>query len=92
MTLERYTRPEMKNIWSDETKYQTWLQVEIEASQAWANLGLIPTEDVVALRENASFTVERILEIEKETIDEYSCPAPVFSIVISYQYYWIDLN
>lgn len=67
MTLERYTRPEMKNIWSDETKYQTWLQVEIEASQAWANLGLIPTEDVVALRENASFTVERILEIEKET-------------------------
>ena len=67
MTLERYTRPEMKNIWSDETKYQTWLQVEIEASQAWANLGLIPTEDVAALRENASFTVERILEIEKET-------------------------
>lgn len=67
MTLERYTRPEMKNIWSDETKYQTWLQVEIEACQAWANLGLIPTEDVAALRENATFTVERILEIEQET-------------------------
>ncbi len=67
MTLERYTRPEMKNIWSDETKYQTWLQVEIEASQAWANLGFIPTEDVAALRDNASFTVERILEIEQET-------------------------
>ena len=67
MTIARYTRPEMKEIWSDDTKYQTWLEVEIEACQAWANLGLIPQGDVDALRKNASFTVERILEIEEET-------------------------
>lgn len=67
MAIERYTRPEMKDIWSMETKYQTWLEVEIEASQAWANLGEIPQEDVDLIREKASFTVERILEIEEET-------------------------
>ena len=67
MTLERYTRPEMKDIWSLEKKYETWLEVEIEASQAWANLGDIPQEDIDKIRENASFTVERILEIEEET-------------------------
>lgn len=67
MTIARYTRPEMAQIWSDETKYNTWLQVEIEACQAWANLGLIPAQDVEALRRNASFTVDRILEIEQET-------------------------
>lgn len=67
MAIERYTRPEMKDIWSMDTKYQTWLEVEIEASQAWANLGEIPQEDVDLIREKASFTVERILEIEEET-------------------------
>lgn len=67
MTIARYTRPEMEEIWSDDTKYQTWLEVEIEACQAWANLGLIPQADVDALRKNASFSVERILEIEEET-------------------------
>lgn len=67
MTIERYTRPEMKDIWSLETKYQTWLDVEIEASQAWANLGEIPQEDVDLIRANASFTVDRVLEIEEET-------------------------
>lgn len=67
MIIARYTRPEMAQIWSDETKYNTWLQVEIEACQAWANLGLIPAQDVEALRRNASFTVDRILEIEQET-------------------------
>lgn len=67
MTIERYTRPEMKDIWSLETKYQTWLEVEIEASQAWANLGEIPQEDIDLIREKATFTVDRILEIEEET-------------------------
>ncbi len=67
MTIERYTRPEMKDIWSLEKKYETWLEVEVEACQAWANLDEIPQEDVDKIRQNASFTVERILEIEEET-------------------------
>lgn len=65
--IERYTRPEMKQLWSEENRYNTWLEVEILADEAWAELGEIPKEDVKKIRENASFDIERILEIEKET-------------------------
>lgn len=65
--IERYTRPEMGAIWTEENKYNAWLEVEILACEAWAEIGDIPKEDVVALRKNASFDVNRILEIEQET-------------------------
>lgn len=65
--IERYTRPEMGAIWTDENKYQAWLEVEILACEAWAELGDIPKKDVKKLRENASFDINRILEIEQET-------------------------
>ncbi|WP_251423105.1 MULTISPECIES: adenylosuccinate lyase [Lactococcus] len=67
MVINRYSRPEMAAIWSEENKYRAWLEVEILADEAWAELGEIPAEDVRKIRENASFDVERILEIEKET-------------------------
>jgi adenylosuccinate lyase len=65
--IERYTRPEMGAIWTDENKYKAWLEVEILACEAWAELGEIPKDDVKKLRENASFDINRILEIEEET-------------------------
>ncbi|MFD2640099.1 adenylosuccinate lyase [Piscibacillus salipiscarius] len=65
--IERYTREEMGQIWTEENKYQAWLEVEILACEAWAELGVIPKEDVKKLRENASFDVNRIKEIEAET-------------------------
>lgn len=65
--IERYTRPEMGAIWTEENRYKAWLEVEILACEAWSELGVIPREDVKRLREKASFTVERIHEIEKET-------------------------
>lgn len=65
--ISRYTRPEMAEVWSQENRYQSWLEVELLACEAWAALGEIPQSDVAALRQNASFTVERILEIEEET-------------------------
>ncbi|GGM29182.1 adenylosuccinate lyase [Paraliobacillus quinghaiensis] len=65
--IERYTREEMGAIWTDENKYQAWLEVEILACEAWSELGIIPKEDVVTLRKNASFDVSRILDIEQET-------------------------
>ncbi|SDC96797.1 adenylosuccinate lyase [Terribacillus halophilus] len=65
--IERYTREEMGNIWTDENKYKAWLEVEILACEAWSDLGIIPEADVKALRENASFDINRILEIEQET-------------------------
>jgi adenylosuccinate lyase len=65
--IERYARPEMTAIWTDQNKFDAWLEVEILACEAWAELGVIPKEDVVKLRENASFSIDRILEIEQET-------------------------
>ncbi|MED1786262.1 adenylosuccinate lyase [Brevibacillus laterosporus] len=65
--IERYTRPEMRAIWTEENKYKAWLEVEILACEAWAKLGVIPKEDVEKLWKNASFDVNRIYEIEQET-------------------------
>ncbi|MBM7717042.1 adenylosuccinate lyase [Bacillus thermophilus] len=65
--IERYTRPEMGAVWKEENRYNAWLEVEILACEAWAELGEIPREDVKKIREKASFDVARIKEIEKET-------------------------
>ncbi|MFD2729851.1 adenylosuccinate lyase [Enterococcus camelliae] len=65
--LERYTRPEMGNIWTDENRYRAWLEVEILATEAWSELGEIPKEDVKKIRANANFDTQRILEIEQQT-------------------------
>lgn len=65
--IERYTRPEMGSIWTDENRYRAWLEVEILACEAWSELGVIPQEDVAKIREGARIDVDRILEIEQET-------------------------
>lgn len=65
--IERYTRPEMGSIWTEENKFKAWLEVEILACEAWSELGDIPKEDVEKLRANASFDINRINEIELET-------------------------
>ncbi|MCA0989253.1 adenylosuccinate lyase [Guptibacillus algicola] len=65
--IERYTRPEMGAIWTEENRYKAWLEVEILACEAWAELGIIPKEDVQKIREKADFDVERIHAIEAET-------------------------
>ncbi|SFE67435.1 adenylosuccinate lyase [Paenibacillus algorifonticola] len=65
--LERYSRPEMRAIWTEENKFQAWLEVELCACEAWSELGIIPKEDVEELRKNASFNIDRIYEIEQDT-------------------------
>ncbi|OBR65678.1 adenylosuccinate lyase [Paenibacillus oryzae] len=65
--LERYSRPEMRAIWTEENKFKAWLEVELCACEAWAELGVIPKEDVEALRKSATFDIDRIYEIEQET-------------------------
>jgi adenylosuccinate lyase len=64
--ISRYTRPEMGRIWSDQNKFQQWLEVELAASEALAQLGVVPAEAAVLLRRHAAFDVARIHEIEKE--------------------------
>lgn len=65
--IERYSRPEMRAIWTEENKFKAWLEVELCACEAWAELGVIPKEDTKLLRENAKFDIDRIYEIEQET-------------------------
>ena len=65
--IERYTREEMGNIWTEENKFKAWLEVEILACEAWSELGVIPADDVKKIRAHASFDINRIYEIEQET-------------------------
>lgn len=64
--IDRYTRPGMARIWSDENKYRQWLEVELCASEALAELGVVPVEAALALRKHADFEVARIEAIEAE--------------------------
>ena len=65
--IPRYSRPEMSAVWTEENKFGAYLKVEIEAAAAWSKLDVIPAEDVEKLRTKATFDVQRIYEIEKET-------------------------
>ena len=65
--IPRYSRPEMSAVWTEENKFGAYLKVEIEAAAAWSQLGVIPAEDVQKLRDKATFDVQRIYDIEKET-------------------------
>ncbi len=64
--IERYSRDVMKKIWTDENKYQKWLDIEIAACEAWNKLGEIPDKSLENIKKKANFSVNRILEIEKE--------------------------
>jgi adenylosuccinate lyase len=63
--IERYTLPEMGAIWSDQNRYQKWLDVELAVCEAWARLGQIPRSALTNIKKKASFSVSRIEEIEK---------------------------
>ena len=67
--ITRYSRPEMVKIWSPETKFKIWYEIEAHACDAMADLGLIPKENATAVwkAKNANFDVDRINEIEAVT-------------------------
>lgn len=65
--IDRYSREEMANIWTDQNRYEAWLEVEILACEAWSELGHIPKEDVKKIRQNAKVDVKHAQEIEQET-------------------------
>jgi adenylosuccinate lyase len=65
--IERYSRPEMKRVWSEENKFQKWLQVEIAVCQAWAGLGAVPKEAADKIAREARFDLKRIEVHLKET-------------------------
>jgi len=65
--IARYSRPAMRSIWSEERKLEIWLEIEVLACEAMAELGSIPKEDAIAIREKACFQIDRIHEIEERT-------------------------
>jgi adenylosuccinate lyase len=65
--IDRYSRPEMRTIWSDEHKFQIWLEIELLACEAMAESGQIPKQDAAEIRKRARFSIPEIAEIEKRT-------------------------
>ena len=65
--IPRYTHPEMGAIWSEQRRYETWLEVELAAADAMADAGLVPADAARELRAKAAFDVARIEEIERTT-------------------------
>ncbi|HEY3092698.1 MAG TPA: adenylosuccinate lyase [Vicinamibacterales bacterium] len=65
--IPRYTNPEMGRIWSDQRKYETWLQVELAAVDAMARAGIVPEDAARDIRARATFTIDRIEDIEQVT-------------------------
>jgi adenylosuccinate lyase len=65
--IERYRRQVVQDIFTEETKFNAYLKMEIHTLEAWSKLGKIPKEDVDKIKEKASFSVKRIKEIEEET-------------------------
>lgn len=65
--IERYSRKKMADIWSQENKYKAWLEVEVLAAEAWAELGIVPKEAATEIRQKAGFDAKRVDEIEAKT-------------------------
>ena len=63
--IDRYTRPEMGSIWTDENRYRKWLEVELAVCEAWARLGKIPPASLRRIRAKADFSVKRIEAVER---------------------------
>lgn len=64
--IPRYAFPRMTSVWEPQNRYATWLRVELLASEAWAELGVVPREALAVIQERASFDLNRIQEIERE--------------------------
>jgi adenylosuccinate lyase len=65
--IPRYTHPDIGRIWSEQRKYETWLQVEVAAAEAMADAGLIPADAARDLRDRGAFDIQRIEDIERVT-------------------------
>ncbi len=64
--IPRYARPEMTNLWTDQSRFEIWLEVETLALEAMAKEGLVPESDVAEVRRKGAFDKDRVLEIENE--------------------------
>jgi adenylosuccinate lyase len=87
--IERYTRPEMGAVWTDERRMQGWLEVELAATDALAGEGRVPAEAAAACRERASFEVEAVKERERITNHDVAAFVDVVAASIGDEGRWI---
>ena len=87
--IPRYSLPEMAAVWSDEARLAHWLEIELLAVEAWAELGQIPDEDAATCRARASFTVEAVFERERVTRHDVAAFVDVVAASIGPEGRWI---
>jgi adenylosuccinate lyase len=87
--IDRYTRPEMGAVWSEQRKLENWLRVELAVTDALAQQGVVPAEDAVAIRERASFTVEAVKEREEVTDHDVAAFVDVVAAAVGEAGRWV---
>ena len=87
--ISRYTRPEIGEAWSQQRKLECWLEVELAATEAWAEEGVVPREAAEAARANAAFTVEAVNEREKVTDHDVAAFVDVVATGVGEHGRWI---
>ncbi len=87
--IPRYTRPEIGKAWSPQRKFECWLEVELAATEAWAEEGAVPREAAEAARANAAFTVEAVNEREKVTDHDVAAFVDVVAASVGEHGRWI---
>jgi adenylosuccinate lyase len=87
--IARYTRPEIGAVWSPQRKLECWLEVELAATEAWAEQGAVPAAAAEAARSSASFTVEAVAEREKVTDHDVAAFVDVVSDSVGEHGRWV---
>ena len=90
--IPRYDVPELAAVWSDRARLGHWLEIELLAVEAWAELGRIPAPDAAACRERASFTVEAVLEREEITRHDVAAFVDVVAASIGSEGRWVHFG
>ena len=87
--IPRYTRPEIGAVWSPQRKFECWLEVELAATEAWAEEGAVPREAAEAARASAAFTVEAVNEREKVTDHDVAAFVDVVAASVGEHGRWV---
>lgn len=87
--IERYSREEMIAIWTEQAQFEAWLDVELAACWAWSQIGVIPQKDVDTLYQKASFSLDRIKEIEAQTRHDVVAFTRAVSETLGHEKKWV---
>jgi adenylosuccinate lyase len=87
--IDRYTRPEIGAVWSEQRKLETWLTVELAAIDALEEMGVVPPDDAAAIRDRVSFTVDEVKEREKVTDHDVAAFVDVVAASVGEPGRWI---